>query len=80
MTLWINTTDKYTDAYYTNWSYLNNMTDLQMKVLEEMGWYEDYIGITLWRIPAPWVFPYKKDAKYSTKDFIDDLNERIMGL
>jgi hypothetical protein len=50
--------EMYKDAnpYFTNWFYLNNMTSLQLKALEEMNWYEysKYIHSDLLDIPLIW--------------------------
>lgn len=72
---------RYENPYDTNFLYLRNMTSLQMKVLEEIRWYENYISITLWRIPVSWALSFSKvEAEKLMKDFINDLNNGIMGL
>jgi hypothetical protein len=80
MTLWINTTNKYADAYYTNWHYLYDLTDLQMELLEEINWSQKYkeIDTSLWYIPV--AFHNDTKLKDSVKDFINDLNNEIMEL
>ncbi len=68
----------HTDPYRTNWDYLRNLTWLQMRALEEMKWYGDYIDTGLLVVP---LFSYSKEnVKYSMEEFINDLNKELMGL
>ena len=80
MTLWINTTYKYADAYYTNWNYLRNMTESQMKRLGEIWWDEGDANIHdgLWYVPSTRVSEVfgGRSANY----FINELQENIMEL
>ena len=80
MTLWINTTYKYADAYYTNWHYLYDLTELQMKPLKEMLWNEYYkeIHTSLWYIPV--AFNNDTNLKDSVNVFIYHLNADIKRL
>jgi hypothetical protein len=72
---------RYENPYDTNLLYLRNMTSLQMKPLNEMRWYENYISITLWRIPVSWALPFSKvKAENLMKEFINDLNNEIKRL
>ena len=77
MSLNIDKSYKYARPYDTNWTYLHNMTSLQVKALKEMEWIEtsEYIDTGLWGVP--WITFSKSDA---TKYFIDDLNNKIKGL
>ena len=80
MTLYIDKRDKYADIYDTNWSYLHNMTSLQLKALEEMKWHEDskYIHTELWVVPLAWID--EKSTKHSVGGFMERLNEKMMEL
>jgi hypothetical protein len=78
MSLNLNKNENYTNSYDTNWGYLNNMTDLQMKALEKITWYGHYIHTNLMFIP--WARFSNLDAKKITEAFIKRLNEDIMGL
>lgn len=82
MTLDLNKFVIYADPYTTNRNYLRNMTKLQVKALEEMKlkrrYRYKYINTGLWHVPWAWI--EEKSIKYSVKDFIDSLNESIMGL
>lgn len=76
MTLNLNKKSKYTSPYYTNWDYLRNMTDLQMKPREEMTWNEKYKEITgLWYVPDA----FSRKIR-SMRYFADALNDKIKGL
>ncbi len=70
----------YADPYRTNWHYLDNMTSLQVKALEEMEWDGEYkeINASLWYVPRAWVD--KKRTEDSVEDFIIELNNKINGL
>jgi hypothetical protein len=71
----------YTNPYYTNWFYLDNMIDLLRKPLNEITWREnEYISdsFSLWILPDARV--NEKYAKYSVESFIDSLNDKIKGL
>lgn len=80
MTLWINTTYKYADAYYTNWNYLRNMTESQMKRLGEIWWdgWATHIRDGLWYIPV--AFNNDTNLKDSVNVFIYHLNADIKRL
>ena len=56
MTLDLNETYKDANPYFTNWDYLNNMTYLQTKSLNELAWdeYYKYISTELWNVPNIW--------------------------
>ena len=55
MTLDLNETYKDANPYFTNWDYLNNMTSLQTKSLNELAWeYSKYISTGLWNVPNIW--------------------------
>lgn len=70
---------KYANVYQTNLNYLDNMTSLQVKLLEEgMGGHETLIYTGLWYVP--YTLASKTYAKDSVKDFIDSLNYDIMEL
>ena len=74
-------TDNYTNPYNTNRNYLDNMTNLQMKLLNKMIWVDhSYIrdGFFLWFIPNAIV--NEKKAKESVESFTISLNEKIKGL
>jgi hypothetical protein len=79
MSLNLTKKEYYTNSYETNWYYLSNMTELQMKALGEMKWYDNYIDTGLWRIPYAIVSP-KIKAERPFKAFIYFLNDEIMGL
>jgi len=80
MTLFLNEKEIYENSYYTNWNYLQDMSELQMELLQGMEWDEDYEHILTGLSDLPWAFSYKKDAEYSIKEFIDDLNKELRGL
>lgn len=71
---------KYADPYSTNWNYLHNMANLQMKALGKMIWTGEFKAIYngLWVIP--WSLFDKRATKVSAKHFIERLNEKIMRL
>ena len=79
MSLNLDKRDKYANPYYTNWDYLENMTALQMKALNEIEWDEEYkyIDPGLWAVP--WSI-FSESAKNSVEYFITDLNKKIMEL
>jgi hypothetical protein len=70
----------YADPYNTNWDYLQNMSSLQVKALEEMNWYwrSKEIDTSLLQLPYAWF--YREDAKASVKRFRYSLNNKIRGL
>ena len=81
MSLNLNEKYKYTEPYYTNWFYLDNMIDLLRKPLNEITWREnEYISdsFSLWILPDARV--NEKYAKESVESFIDDLNNELMRL
>jgi len=82
MTLNIDKKAKYAEAYNTNWNYLHDLADLQMKALEEMKWKGrygyNYIDTDLWSVPRAWY--NKKTTKDSVEDFMELLNEKIRRL
>ena len=80
MTLELNKEKKRINPYSTNLFYLQNMTELQMKLLQKIYWVEEYkvIRNSLWSLPYAWVT--KEDAKYSITFFIANLDTVIMGL
>ena len=67
-------TDIYVNPYFTNWFYLDNITKLQVKLLEEMTWseYSKSIDNSLWDFP--WAWPDENHVKDSAKNFIYSLN------
>ena len=70
---------KYANAYQTNLNYLDNMTSLQVKLLQEgMGGHETLIYTGLWYVP--WAFSNEENVKGSVERFISDLNKELMGL
>ena len=73
---------KYADPYRTNWAYLHNMAEIQMKLVEEITWDkgEKYIRdpFNLWFVPETW--PSNIGAGNSVERFIDSLNTAIMRL
>ena len=69
---------KYVSTYRTNLSYLQNMTTLQVKLLKEMDWIEDFINTDLW--PVPWITFSKEDVEYSVEVFIEFLNKELRRL
>ena len=73
-------TDIYANPYFTNWFYLDNMTDLQVKLLKGMRWDESHIDTDtdLWFIPITRV--RKTTAEITTDIFIERLNKRIPEL
>ena len=79
MTLDLNE-NKCTNPYYTNRGYLINMDRLQVKIIEELTWIEkdSYVRDYLWNIPVAW--PSKEIKGITVKEFIEDLNEELMGL
>ena len=72
--------DIYANRHFTNWFYLDNMTDLQVKLLKGMRWDKSHIDTDtdLWFIPISWVS--KTKAERITDIFIGDLNKRITEL
>ena len=79
MSLDLNERDKYANAYQTNLNYLDNMTSLQVKLLQEgMGGHEKFIYTGLGYVP--YTLPSKTYAKDSVKESILDLNTEIMEL
>ncbi len=70
----------YANPYTTNWNYLQNMTSLQVKALEEMEWDGEYIrdSLGLWFIPWAWI--EEKSTKNSVEDFMERLNNKIKRL
>ena len=81
MTLWVNSIYKYANPYDTNWDYLYNMAELQMKRLDGMAWtgkYKKYIYDRLWFVPNAWASEIVLEDLI--KQFINDLNIEIMGL
>ena len=74
-------TGNYANPYNTNRNYLDNMTNLQMKLLNKMIWVDhSYIrdSFSLWILPT--AMGTEKEVKESMKYFIRDLNEDIMRL
>ncbi len=70
----------YANPYRTNWNYLHNLTELQMKALKEMEWNKSpkYIHTGLWGVPRA---SFSKEVvEGSVERFIDDLNNKIMEL
>jgi hypothetical protein len=79
MSLDLNERDKYANAYQTNLNYLDNMTSLQVKLLQEgMGGHEKFIYTGLGYVP--YTLPSKTYAKDSVKESILDLNYGIKEL
>ena len=80
MTLYLNKVEAYADPYRTNWFYLDNMTNLQMKALNEITWDKYYrrIHTELWVVPLAW--SDEKSPKYSIEGFIVELNGEIKRL
>ena len=80
MPLTLNEKYKYTNPYRTNWDYLHNLTEPQMKALEGMSWIEasKYIHTDLWSVP--WILFSKGDAERSVNYFIRDLNSELKRL
>jgi hypothetical protein len=82
MTLDLTKSVIYAYPYPTNWDYLHNMTELQVKALNEMKWEEryghKYIDTGLWVVPWTWID--EKNTKYSMNVFINDLNRELMRL
>jgi hypothetical protein len=80
MSLDLDKSEIYANPYTTNWNYLDNMTALQMKALNEMECDEEYkyILTDLWAVPVAW--PIKTNAKITIKGFMKRLNEKIMEL
>ena len=79
MALNIDKKETYANPYYTNWFYLDNMTEFQVKLLEEMTWNEKHIiNANAWGIPNAQAS--KRNAKITINLFIGDLNEKIMEL
>jgi hypothetical protein len=70
----------YADPYRTNWHYLDNMTSLQVKALEEIHWDKYYrrIHTGLWSVPL--IRIDENSTKNSVKGFIVDLNNEIKRL
>lgn len=69
---------KYVSTYRTNLSYLQNMTSLQVKLLKEMEWIEDFINTDLWAVPDTW--PSNEHIKNIVNNFIENLNTELMRL
>lgn len=80
MSIWVRKIYKYAYAYYMNWSYLENMTALQMKPLDETTWDEDYEPILTDLSGLPWAFSSKEEAKESVIDILIVLEHEIMRL
>ena len=81
MTLDLRRHFKYTYSYNTNQNYLHNMTELQMKRLDGMGWtgkHKKYIYDRLWFVPNAWAS--ETVLEDLIKQFIDDINMEIMRL
>jgi hypothetical protein len=80
MTFNLDKRDKYADPYITNRNYLHNMSEIQMKLLEEMTWneYFKYIDNGLWDFP--WAWPDENHVKDSAKNFTYSLNTAIKRL
>ena len=79
MTLWLNKEKKRINSHSTNFSYLQTMTLLQMKLLKRITYEDDtYIRDWLgsWFVPEPW----PSNEKTSMNHLISVLNESIMGL
>ncbi len=78
MSLELTKSETYANPYYTNWDYLRNLTWLQMRALEEMKWYGDYIDTGLLVVP---LFSFSmEDVKYSMELFIDNLDKELRRL
>ena len=77
MTFNLDKRDKYADPYITNRNYLHNMSEIQMKLLEEMTWneYFKYIDNGLWYVPDA----FSRKIR-SMRYFADALNDKIKGL
>ena len=69
----------YANSYYTNWEYLRNMTELQMKLLKKMEWRSgfQYIRDALRAVP---VTDSYENIEYSIELFINDLNNAVKWL
>lgn len=80
MSLYLNKVEAYADPYRTNWFYLDNMTNLQMKALEGIEWNKASKHIRAGLLSVPWAWYNKKTIKDSVKYFIDNLNDEIMVL
>ena len=70
----------YVNPYYTNWYYLQNMTELQVKILKGMEWRSgfQYIHDDL-EEPVPYINIYT-NGNYSVKYFISALNNVVKRL
>ena len=78
MSLILNEKEIYADTYETNWNYLRNMTEVQMKLLEDMDWNGAYINNSL--SDFPWTGNNRKYAKISVEAFRNQLNNELMRL
>ena len=80
MTLNLDKKEGYANSYHTNLLYLRNMTDLQVKPLNEITWHEffKYIHTGLRDVPNAW--KRKKDTKDSMKGTIKYFNNEIKRL
>jgi hypothetical protein len=69
----------YANSYYTNWEYLQNITELLMKALEEMEWNRAFEIIHDDLEPVPVTYTHK-NIEYSIELFINDLNNAVKWL
>jgi hypothetical protein len=80
MTLNLNEKETYADPYVTNWGYLDSMTELQVKLLEVIRWYEEQEYIYTVLLDIPWAWNNKENVKGSVERFIPLLHASIMRL
>jgi hypothetical protein len=70
-----NKKNKYASPYFTNWTYLKNMTEFQMIPLKETAWVMEAINDALWILPIT-----PMDAGHSVENFRYILEDKIKGL
>jgi hypothetical protein len=70
----------YVDTYHTNWAYLDNMTELQMKALKGINWNKGYESIHTGLEYFPWAWDMEGEAKATTISFIGTLKRTITEL
>ena len=80
MTLNLNEKETYADPYVTNLGYLDSMTELQVKLLEVIRWYEEQEYIYTVLLDIPWAWNNKENVKGSVERFIPLLHASIMRL
>ena len=79
MTLELNKEKKRINPYSTNLFYLQNMTELQMKLLKKMEWRSGFQYIHDDLEPVPVTYTHK-NIEYSIELFINDLNNAVKWL